>query len=398
LIQREVGLKVLLSARSWYRGASRPLILGLLALLPVVSTAEPVAPPATVLVPEPLTTAHMQAVNAGRERVRAWMAEKNLPGVSVAVGIDGGLVWAEGFGWADLEQRVAVTPLTRFRIGSTSKGLTSAAVGLLHDRGVLKLDAPARTYVTSFPEKPWPISTRQLMGHVAGIRHYQGDEPFSSRHYDTVVQSLDIFAADPLKFEPGTRYSYSTYGWNLVSAVVESAAGEPFLEFMRREVFAPIGMRDTIPDDAFMIVPGRTRFYARDPDGRLRNERAVDQSNKWAGGGFLSTPSDLIRFGFAMLDAKLLKRETVELLWTPLRLQSGEETDYGLGWLIGKTGGHAMVASPGSSIGGTTAFAIFPEQGMVVSVMSNVTGAEVRPLWQALAPLFLGEGRPDASR
>jgi serine beta-lactamase-like protein LACTB, mitochondrial len=173
---------------------------------------------------------------------------------------------------------------------------------------------------------------------------------------------------------------------------VERAAGEPFLEFMRREVFAPVGMRQTVPDDVFMIVPSRARFYVRDSAGRLRNEKYVDQSNKWASGGFLSTPSDLVRFGFAMLDARLLKPETIKLLWKPLQLESGEAKGYGLGWFTAKFGGRTVVASPGSSVGGMTAFVILPEQRMVISVMSNVTRAEVLPLWQALARLFLGDG------
>jgi serine beta-lactamase-like protein LACTB len=387
-------MKTVFSASLYAHGdALRPVLYGLLVLLSFLIAAQPAAGQAISQVPEPRTAAHAQTVEQARERVRTWLVEKNLPGVSVAVGVDGKLVWAEGFGWADLEQRVPVTPLTRFRIGSASKGLTSAAVGLLHERGALKLDAPIQTYVKTFPEKQWPISTRQLMGHVAGIRHYQDEEPYSSRHYGSVLESLEIFSGDPLLFQPGTKYSYSSYGWNLVSAAVENAAGEPFLEFMRREVFAAIGMRHTVPDDVFMVVPGRARFYDRDSDGRLHNERYVDQSNKWAGGGFLSTPSDLIRFGFAMVDAQLLERKTVDLLWTPLRLESGESTRYGLGWISNMIDGHKMVASPGSSIGGMTSFIIFPEQRLVLSVTSNVTKAEVAPLGQALARLFLGSGQ-----
>jgi serine beta-lactamase-like protein LACTB, mitochondrial len=238
----------------------------------------------------------------------------------------------------------------------------------------------------------WPISTRQLMGHFAGIRNYQNDEPYSSKHYGSVLESLEVFSGDAVLFQPGTKYSYSSYGWNLVSAAVEGAASEPFLEFMRREIFTPIGMRHTVPDDVYMIVPGRASFYDRDSDGRLRNERYVDQSNKWAGGGFLSTPSDLVRFGFAMVDAELLKRETVDLLWTPLLLESGASTRYGLGWLTNELDGRKMVASPGASIGGQTSFIIFPEERIVLAVMSNVTKAEVAQLGQGLARLFLKGG------
>ncbi len=376
------------------------VLFGLCALLTGAFTAESAAGQRTARLPEPLIVVDEEAVDRVRDRIRTWMDEKNLPGVSIAVGVDGQIVWAEGFGWADLEQRVPVTPLTRFRIGSASKGLTSAAVGLLHERGALDLDSPVRAYLPSFPEKKWPVSTRQLMGHVAGVRHYVKEdvalrekEIYSSQHYDTVLESLEIFAADPLLFRPGTKYSYSGFGYSLVSAVVECVAGESYLEFMRREVFATLGMRHTVPDDVFRIVPHRASSYVRDSDGRLQNERYVDQSNIWAAGGFLSTPSDLVRFGFGMLEAKVLKPETVEMLWTSPKLESGETTGYGLGWFLSKKNGHRVVASPGSSIGGRCSFVIFPDDSLVVAITSNVTDAEVAPIWQALAQTFIKKGK-----
>jgi len=138
----------------------------------------------------------------------------------------------------------------------------------------------------------------------------------------------------------------------------------------------------------FGIVPDGASFYDRESDGRLRNANYVDQSNKWASGGFLSTPSDLVRFGFAMLDGELLEPGTVELLWTPVRLESGESTPGGLGWGIADVGGRRMIGHGGRSIGGTAAVMIFPEHRMVVSVMSNVTGAAPAPIAAGLARLF----------
>ncbi len=376
----------------------RPFLVALLALAATGAAAEPAAGQALLQVPAPLVASHAAAADSAREQVRAWMAEKNLPGVSVAVGVNGRVVWAEGFGWADLEHRVAVTPLTRFRVGSIAKPFTSAAVGLLHERGALDLDAPVQTYVEAFPPKRWPVSTRQLMGHVAGIRHYRGDEFLSADRYGGVVEALAIFASDTLEFRPGTKFGYSTYGWNLVSAVVESAAGEPFLDFMRREVFAALAMRHTVPDDVTGIVPDRAGFYVRDSAGRLVNAPYVDQSNKWAGGGFLSTPSDLVRFGFAMMDGELLDSATVALLWTPLRLESGEPTSYGLGWAVGtapdeygRLAGRRLVSHTGGSIGGTTLFLLFPDDRMVVAVTSNLSSAEVGRIGSIVTRLFAAQ-------
>ena len=200
---------------------------------------------------EPPAAEYADAVERARPFVRALVVEENLPGLSLAVGIAGEIVWAEGFGWADIDERRPVTPQTLFRIGSVAKPMTATAVGLLHERGLLDLDAPVRNYVPSFPEKEWSVTTRQLMGHVAGVRHPPFDEEllFMRDHCESPLDGLELFADDPLLFTPGTRYRYSTYGWTLVGAVVEAAAGEPFLDFMQREVFDPLDMRDTALDD-----------------------------------------------------------------------------------------------------------------------------------------------------
>ena len=194
---------------------------------------------------------YVDAVERARPFVRALVVEENLPGLSLAVGIAGEIVWAEGFGWADIDERRPVTPQTLFRIGSVAKPMTATAVGLLRERGLLDLDTPVRDYVPSFPEKEWSVTTRQLMSHVAGVRHPPFDEEllFMRDHCESPLDGLELFADDPLLFTPGTRYRYSTYGWTLVGAVVEAAAGEPFLDFMQREVFDPSDMRDTALDD-----------------------------------------------------------------------------------------------------------------------------------------------------
>ncbi len=163
------------------------------------------------------------AVERGRQILRASLAEQNLPGLSVAVGAGDYIVWAEGFGWADLEKRAKVTPDTQFRIGTASTALTSAAVGLLLEKDRLKLDEKIQTYVPEFPEKQWPVTLRQLMGHLAGVRNDGGDEgPLLSARCERPVEALQHFADRSLLFEPGTRHRYSSYGWILVSAAVEA--------------------------------------------------------------------------------------------------------------------------------------------------------------------------------
>ena len=212
---------------------------------------------------EPPAAEHADAVERARPFVRTLVAEENLPGLSLAVGMAGDIVWAEGFGWADIDELRPVTPTTLFRIGGAALPMTATAVGVLHERGLLDLDAPVRDYLPSFPEKEWPVTTRQLMGHVAGVRHPPFDDEllYMRTHCESPLDGLELFADDPLLFAPGTRHRYSTYGWTLVGAVVQAAAGEPFLDFMQREVYDPSEMRDTVFDDVRRPAAGRTHFY-----------------------------------------------------------------------------------------------------------------------------------------
>src|SRR2546422_7034060 len=164
---------------------------------------------------------------------------------------------------------------------------------------------------SSFPDKGYPISTGQLTGHLAGIRHYKDQEFFLNRRFATVLDGLTIFQDDSLLFPPGTRFSYSSYAWNLVAAVVEGASGDDFLHYMSAHVFRPLGLTHTAPDRVDSLVPDRTQFYDRDSAGIFRIAPAVDNSYKWAGGGFVSTAEDLVRFGSAVLDPRLLESRTL---------------------------------------------------------------------------------------
>ena len=361
------------------------------------------------------------AAEEGRQILRAGLTEQNLPGLSVAVGIGGEIVWAEGFGWADLENRVKVEPDTRFRIGTASKVLTSAGAGLLLEKGRLKLDEKIQTYVPEFPEKQWPVTLRQLMGHLAGVRTDSGDEsPLYPHHCDRPVEALEIFSDRSLLFEPGTQYHYSSYGWILVSAAVEAAAGEPFLRFMRRQVFEPLAMEHTIADRSTATAdresdpntatePARDRAtayfprFAADPRYGPDLNRDVDYSCYAGASVFLSTPSDLVRFGMAINTGKLLQPATVQLLQTPQRLASGQETGYGLGWdleTVDLSGAQTvMIGHDGESMGGTVASLMtFPKQGIVVSVTSNISYADTAGLGLKVAQAFADQARSPARK
>lgn len=314
------------------------------------------------------------AMDRARAIVRDSMTANGIPGISVAVAVDGKVVWTEGFGFADIENRVPITPETRMRIGSVSKSVTSAAVGLLVQEGKLDLDAPVQRYVPSFPSKPQQISTRQLAGHLAGIRHYRGNEMLSARPYESVTTSLDIFRNDTLLHPPGSRYFYSSYGWNLLSAAIEGAAGEPFLTVMRQRVFEPLGLRSIVAEHMDSLIPYRAHYYDRGRNGALRNAPYVDNSYKWAGGGFISNTEDLVRFGSALLQPGFLEARTLTTLFTPMRTTSGEDTHYAIGWRVDTDSvGRRVIAHSGGSVGANAFLVLYPEQKVVVAILSNTT-------------------------
>jgi serine beta-lactamase-like protein LACTB, mitochondrial len=318
---------------------------------------------------------------AARARAHAIACGKlapNIPGFAIAVAVDGKIVWSEAFGYADVAAKRRTTPATQFRIGSVSKPLTADAVAQLYDSGKLDLDAPVQRYVPTFPVKSAPITTRLLAGHLAGIRHYQGNEWFSNQRYPTVTAGLAIFANDSLVARPGTKFFYSSYGFNLIGAVVEGASGEQFLTYMSHHVFRPLHMKSTAPDKNDSLIPNRTRFYDRDSSGRFVVSPAVDNSYKWAGGGFISTAEDLVRFGSAHLQPGWLKATTLELLMTSQTTASGEATGYGIGWFLGTdTLGHRTAYHGGSSVGGSTVFGIDRDSHVVIALVSNLSDARL---------------------
>ena len=353
----------------------RRLVLGCAPLLvgvPIANASQAAACPAVVA----RADSRYQATIAAARRLVCDSLVPRIPGLQVAVAVDGRLVWSETFGYMDLERREPVARTTLFRIGSVSKPLTAAAVAQLVEAGQLDLDAPVQRYVPSFPPKPWPVTARALAGHLAGIRHYRGAEFMLNRHYASVTEGLGIFADDSLLFEPGTRFSYSSYGWNLISAVVEGASGEDFLRYMSRHVFGPLGLTHTAPDRADSLIPDRTRFYDQDSSAGFVLSRPVDNSYKWAGGGFLSTAEDLVQFGSALLRPGFVQATTLDLLFTSQRTRDGQPVGYGIGWFLTSDSlGHRLAFHGGGSVGGTAAFGIDRDSRVAIAITSNLSDA-----------------------
>jgi len=338
--------------------------------------------------------------------VSQFMAASNAPGVSVAIVQDGELVWSQGFGMADLENSVPATADTLYRLGSVSKPITATAALVLSERGQLDLDAPIRKYCPAFPEKPWPITTRQLLGHLGGIRYYRVPEtPYSvsqtdpevgnTRHFqDGIDGGLKFFANDPLVAPPGTHFNYSTQGYTLVGCAIEGASGRKYADFVRDSVLTPAGMLQTRPDDRFAIVPHRTRFYSKNESGAVVNAEFLDASYKVPGGGLLSTATDMARFEVAILKDLLIKRTTRDMMWMPQMPSDGlGRMVYGLGWQMGTTDNVAGVGHGGSQQGTSTMMLIAPDARAGVVVLTNSDAAGAPRLATEVLRILLG--RPE---
>ncbi|MEQ8469859.1 MAG: serine hydrolase domain-containing protein [Marinoscillum sp.] len=315
------------------------------------------------------------------------------PGLSVAVGINGKLVWSSTRGYADVETKKLVTPNTAFRIGSTSKAVTSIGLGILLEQGKLGLDD---TIAPGIMDKT--ITIKQLASHTSGIRNYGMCfcfpvwEYYNNDEYTSVKEAVKIFNDDPLLFEPGTDFSYSSYNFTALSAAMEHAAGIEFTEFMESMVFRKAGMVNTGFDKQNVNID-RAEFY--DVQTNIYKKAfTVDNSNKWAGGGMLSTPSDLVILGNAILTGSIINPETFKTLTTPVRLANGEinEQNYALGWRSGELdlldvkAKVTILHHGGTATGSTALWIIVPEYNLTAAIMIN-RSVEGFPLFDILLPI-----------
>lgn len=332
------------------------------------------------------------------DAVTKFMAETHAPSISVALVENGQSVWSAGFGMADLENSVPATAQTLYRLGSISKPLTAVAALELWERGKLDLDAPVQKYCPSFPRKDGPITTRELLGHLAGIRHYRSDSPDDSevantKHFDDGIQGgLDFFKNDDLVDKPGAHFHYSTQGYTVVGCAIEGASGQKYVDFVRENVFARASMSQTQADNRYTIIPHRTRFYHKNNVGTVVNADFLDSSYKIPGGGWLSSANDIAQFEIAVLKDRLLRRSTRDLMWTPLKPSDGSEDNYGLGWAIDKKSGVLEVGHDGGQQGTSTSFLMAPTQQEGVVVLINLDGVDAGKLARQLMAILLNQG------
>lgn len=354
--------------------------------------------------PQITSVALDQTYEANARQAAAWMeslyAQHLLPSLSVAVGIDGQLVWQGVIGYADLDDEKLADISTTYRIGSISKPMTAVVAMRLQEKGIFSIDDNFSNYVEDYSANYYSanyanISIKQLLSHQAGVRHYiEISETFNFTEYATTREAAAVVEQDALLFEPGHGFNYSTYGYTLASLAMEAAAARPFEQLMQEELFSPLGLHTTSfnkvgeTDALNRSIPyleiGQSLYTSPDPN----------VSNKYAGGGFLSTPTDLVKFGNALLNETLLRAETLETLWTPVNLAGAKPNpqNYALGFRVGGDDLGEFVHHGGKSVGGYSFLLIYPQAKVVVAFTSNIMpeGNSVDRLTEAqkLAEIF----------
>jgi serine beta-lactamase-like protein LACTB, mitochondrial len=324
-------------------------------------------------------------------RVNGLMDRQSAVGLAMAIAVDGELFDVRSWGWRDVTARKPVDGQTLFRWASISKSITGVVAAKLAETGMLDLDEDVRMLVPEFPEKEHVVSTRLLLGHLAGMPHYQHwpwvtrlehDEEFPFRD---PVRAIDMFRIAPLINQPGTEYSYSTHGYVLAGAVIERSTDQGYRAEVVRLVKEPLRMETLEPDDPTMRRADRTIGYRVAKDGRIFRSGDTDISWKLAGGGFQSTVADLARFGAGLGDEDYLSSRERKLLWTSQETLEGEQTGYGLGFHVGRTDGRLVVSHAGAQRRTATYLISFPDEGISVALMCNTEGVRLGALARNVA-------------
>lgn len=311
-------------------------------------------------------------IKKSKKIVSKLMSEKSIPGLTITVANKDEIIWAEAFGFSDLENKTPTSLKSKFRIGSISKSLTSMALGKLIEEGKINWNDTVHKLVKYFPKKKHIITIQELASHTAGIRNYRKGEYLSDKIYGSVEESIHIFKEDTLLFEPKTKYSYSTYGYVLLSAAMERATNQKYLDYIHSSLLVPMGLNNTVPDLNDSIIEDRANFYEL-RNNKIINARYVNNSNKWAGGGFLSTSIDLAKMAQNLLKNEYLNKSTLKTLWTPTILFNGKKTNYCLGWRKDKDSlGRSFIHHGGSSVGGRSFLLIYPDEEIIVTITCNL--------------------------
>ena len=318
-----------------------------------------------------------QAILKAKFLIENHKEQVDVPGLQLAISIDGNLIWSENMGYSDIDSTKSVTDQTQFRTASVAKPLTSIALGKLLENNLIKLDTRVKDLLPEMPAHIHEITVQQLASSTSGIRHYLAKDPqYSTENFATVTDALEVFKKDPLAFTPGSQYSYSSFGWVLLSAMMEKASDHSFNQIMTN-TWKALGASNTTFDSPDYISPHKSNFYVANSKGERIKAPFENRSFMYAGGGYLSTAIDLVTIGEHILNHKYLTSQTFATLTNPIKLSNGKNTYYGLGWEINRSRKDFQIFyHNGSMPTARTHWVLVPEENIVFAYLSN-TGQNV---------------------
>ena len=328
------------------------------------------------------------------EYIRTEMQTQQIPGVSLAVIKDGQIVLARGYGFANVEHEVPVKPETIFQSGSTGKQFTATAVMMLVEEGKLSLDDKIAKYFPDGPPSWSHITIRHLLTHTSGMTDYPED--FDLRRDYTEDELFQRIKSVPLAFQPGEKWSYSNLAYVMLGILIHKVSGKFYGDFLHERIFKPLDMSTARIISEADIVPNRAAGY-RSVNGQLKNQNWVSPSlNTTADGALYMTVYDMAKWDAALYTEKLLKKSSLEQMWTPVKLNNGKTHPYGFGWALGEVRGHRVVEHGGAWQGFKAQITRYIDDKLTVIVFANQARTNQAKLAHGVAALFNPELAPVA--
>jgi CubicO group peptidase (beta-lactamase class C family)/tetratricopeptide (TPR) repeat protein len=321
------------------------------------------------------------------EFVRQQMVKDKVPGLTIGFYKDD-FTWVKGFGYADLENKIPAQADSAYRLASFTKSFVGTAIMQLVEKGKMNLDAEIQTYLPYYPKQKWPVTVRQLLAHMGGGQCCSG----LGAEYLTTRQVVERIAKNPIQWEPGTKFEYTTSGYNLLGAAIEEVSGKSFNDYLKENIWMPLGMKDTRIDSVTEMIPNRVRGYEL-VNGAIKNMRYIDVSTRFGGGGATGTVPDLLRWGKGIDSGQVLSKAFVDLMYSPVPNKNGYDAGLGddyytLGWVVNSYAGQFIVGHDGGQIGTNTNFIRIPSKNMTIAFACNLQEVDrtpyIRKLYEVL--------------
>ena len=322
--------------------------------------------------------------------VKAEMAKRQIPGVSIAVIRDGKLVKAEGYGLANVELKAPATPETVYQLASVSKQFTAAAILLLAQDGKLAIEDKIHKHLPDLPQAWNEVTVRHLLDHTSGIKSYTSLPDFfkTARKDYTHQEIIKLVADSPMEFKPGEKWAYNNTGYFLLGIIVENVSGKGFGDFLEERVFKPLGMNSTRMNDYRTIMLNRAQGYSA-AGGKLVNGEYVSPTQPFSAGALVSTVADMAKWDAALNSEGVLPKSVRDRMWTEAKLNDGKGAGYGFGWSVGNRNGRKLVEHGGGIQGFSTHFSRFLDDRLSVIVLTNSDSGRAGVIANGIAGLTI---------